>query len=115
MNSCLDAGGHSVGFLSHGLMRATLSQVWRPYVMSGQLVLVSAVVPEQGLRSGLLWSGIITFTLSDAAIVAASDEKGGTWAGAQANHKAGFPCMSMRRVMFREVTVVSLMMGWVCR
>ena len=91
MNSCLDAGGHSVGFLSHGLMRATLSQVWRPYVMSGQLVLVSAVVPEQGFEKWFaLERNHYIYALSDAAIVAASDEKGGTWAGAQANHKKGW-------------------------
>ena len=87
MISAFQAGGQAVGVLSNALMRAASSSAFRPFLMSGQLTLISPFHPEAGFHAGnAMTRNKYIYCLADIAVVITSKlTQGGTWAGAQEN------------------------------
>jgi predicted Rossmann fold nucleotide-binding protein DprA/Smf involved in DNA uptake len=92
MTGTLENDGTGVVVLADGLLRAALAAQYRNKIMSGDLVLVSPFNPEVGFNVGLAMArNSYIYCLSDAAVVVCSTVgKGGTWAGATENLKAGW-------------------------
>ncbi|MCY3629128.1 MAG: hypothetical protein F4Z16_05360 [Rhodothermaceae bacterium] len=97
MRSSLESGGKVIGVLTHQLLaKTTDNSFWKceqkiqDYILDGKIVLMSVTDPEKELhgryygRSAMQRNKYI-YCLSDAAVVVRSDEKGGTWKGAEEN------------------------------
>lgn len=88
MQTALDAGGHVIGVLGHGLAQASVSKKYRRFLQAGLLALVSPFNPETGFSVGAtMGRNKIIYTLSEACLVVAAESKGGTWTGANENLK----------------------------
>ncbi len=87
MEAALDARGTAVGILADSLERAVRAH--NKTLSRGDLCLVSPYSPNAGFSVGAaMGRNRLIYTLSDYAIVVASDaEAGGTWAGATENLK----------------------------
>ena len=86
MLGALDAEGTVAGVLSDNLLLTSTRSKYRPHLMSGNLVLISAVYPEAGFNAGnAMQRNKYIYCLSDVAVVVHSGTKGGTWSGAQEN------------------------------
>jgi len=87
MESALEARGTSVSVLADSLERAVRGQ--KEALSRGDLCLVTPYSPNAGFSVGAaMGRNRLIYTLSDYAIVVASDaETGGTWAGATENLK----------------------------
>lgn len=92
MTGALEAEGMAVGVLADSLLRACTSARYRKALMRNDLVLVSPFNPEAGFNTGnAMARNKYIYCLSDAAIVIeATENKGGTWAGAIENLKKGW-------------------------
>lgn len=84
MMAALNHGGCAIGVLAEGLGRAALAGQYHDAIMDSRLTLISAYEPESPWRTfAAMERNKLIYALADAAIVvAASDEQGGTWAGA---------------------------------
>ena len=88
MLGVLEAGGYCLGFVADSLIRKSTSSIFRKYIISKKLCLVSPFNPEAGFNVGNAMSrNKLIYTQSDATIVMKSDTKGGTWEGAKENLK----------------------------
>lgn len=86
MLGALAKGGYAVGVLADSLLRKSLSQMYREYLMNEKLVLISPYYPEAGFNVGnAMGRNKYIYCISDAAIVVHSGLKGGTWTGANEN------------------------------
>ena len=87
MQGALEADGTAVGVLADNLLRAVTSARYRTALMNRSLVLVSPFSPEAGFDVGnAMGRNKYIYCLADGAVVvASSEEKGGTWAGAVEN------------------------------
>ena len=92
MKGALGSEGTAVAVLADSLLRAATSSLYRRPLLSGDLVLVSAVNPEARFNVGnAMARNRYIYCLSDAAVVVASARgSGGTWSGACENAKAGW-------------------------
>ena len=83
MFGALDREGTVVGILADSLLRASSSKMYRSYLRSQNLVLVSPFNPEAGFTVGrAMQRNKYIYCLSDRALVVHSGIKGGTWEGA---------------------------------
>lgn len=92
MIGALDHEGIVIGVLADSLLRSATSAKYRKYLMNGDLVLISPFNPEAGFNVGKAMNrNRYVYCLADAAVVVSSSrEKGGTWAGAVENLRAGW-------------------------
>lgn len=84
MRGALDEGGRVVGVLSDSLETSLRDPTTREHMTSGALCLASPFHPRAPFRAGnAMARNKIVYCLSTVAVVVAtSDRKGGTWAGA---------------------------------
>ena len=84
MIGALEKEGTAVGVLADSLLRAATSAMYRPYLRSSNLVVVSPYNPEAGFNVGnAMARNRCVYCLADQAMVISSDlDKGGTWQGA---------------------------------
>ena len=84
MYGALHEGGYVCEVMAENLERAVLDAGRRNYLMSGNLILVSAYDPKASFNIGhAMQRNKLIYALSEASLVVASDfNKGGTWAGA---------------------------------
>ena len=88
MIGALEAEGTVVGVLADGLLRKCTSAMFRPHLVSANLVLFSSVDPEAPFHAGnAMQRNRYIYCLSDAALVVHSGTRGGTWSGASENLK----------------------------
>ena len=91
MLGALESEGTAVGVLADSLLRACLSRKYRSHLSANNLVLISPFHPEVGFHGGnAMQRNKYIYCLSDAAVVAHSGVKGGTWNGATENLKRGW-------------------------
>ncbi len=98
MQGAGESEGRVIGVLADSLLRASVNRDNRRGIEEGRLVLVSPFNPEAGFNAGnAMQRNRYIYALSDYALVVQSDlEKGGTWAGATENLKAGWVPMFVR-------------------
>lgn len=85
MNGSLELGGSVIGVMAEGLAKAVPKALRAP-VMDGCLCLISPFPPEaRWTPARAMERNKYIYGLSMAAVIAESDIKGGTWAGAQEN------------------------------
>ncbi|WP_426683420.1 DNA-processing protein DprA [Xanthomonas translucens pv. undulosa] len=84
MLGALESEGTAVGVLADSLLRSSTSLKYRKALMRNDLALVSPFNPEAAFNAGnAMARNKYIYCLADAAIViAATENKGGTWAGA---------------------------------
>ena len=89
METTLKADGTCVGVLADSLMKASASARFRKHIFENSLALVSPFNPEAGFNVGNAMSrNRYIYCLSDCAVVIDStQDKGGTWNGAEENLK----------------------------
>lgn len=99
MLGTLKREGTAVGVLADSLLRSATSSAYRKHLMSNDLVLVSPFSPEAGFDVGnAMARNKYIYCLADAAIVVScTREKGGTWAGAIEDLKAGWVPLWVKR------------------
>lgn len=98
MFGALDKGGTVVGILADSLLRASSSKMYRSYLRSQDLVLISSFNPEAGFTVGkAMQRNKYIYCLSDKALVVHSGIKGGTWEGAIENMKKQWVPIWIRR------------------
>ena len=98
MFGALDKGGTVVGILADSLLRTSSSKMYRSYLRSQNLVLISSFNPEAGFTVGkAMQRNKYIYCLSDKALVVHSGIKGGTWEGAIENMKKQWVPIWVRR------------------
>ena len=98
MFGALDKGGTVVGILADSLLRASSSKMYRSYLRSQDLVLISPFNPEAGFTVGkAMQRNKYIYCLADRALVVHSGIKGGTWEGAIENMKKQWVPIWVRR------------------
>ncbi|MEW6166487.1 MAG: DNA-processing protein DprA [Pseudomonadota bacterium] len=99
MMGALEAEGTAIGVLVDSLLRTSTSSRYRKALMSNDLALVSPFNPEAGFNVGnAMARNKYIYCLSDAAIViAATENKGGTWSGAVENLRRGWVPLWVRQ------------------
>lgn len=99
MLTALVHGGTAVGVLADSLIRTTVAGKYRDALREERLVLMSPFDPSVGFNVGnAMARNKYVYTLSNWAVVVNSDyQKGGTWAGAQENLKAGWVPLLVRQ------------------
>jgi predicted Rossmann fold nucleotide-binding protein DprA/Smf involved in DNA uptake len=92
MQGALDQEGTVIGVLADRLLRAATSAKYRKGLMANNVVLVSPFNPEAGFDAGnaMARNKYIYCLAVLAIVVAASNNKGGTWAGAVENLSKGW-------------------------
>ena len=92
MLGALDRDGEAVGVVGDSLLKVATGGMYRQYVMSGQLVLVSPFHPESPFSViQAMTRNRYIYCLSDAAVVISSvAHKGGTWSGASQALRQGW-------------------------
>lgn len=98
MSAALEAGGRVIGILADGLDRAATSGRYRDGLRSGLLVLASPYDPGARFSvHGAMGRNKIVYALSHwGLVVSSATGKGGTWAGAVENLKAGWVPLFVR-------------------
>lgn len=99
LRSALAAGGRGIAILPGDLERSSLERDLRGEIESGRLTLVSPYDPDSHFT---VWNAMDRnkdiYALGDWCVVVSSDlDKGGTWAGAVENLKAGWIPLFVRR------------------
>ena len=91
MVAALKQRGSAIGVLADGLGRAAVSAPHHDAILEGRLTLISPYEPEsRWFAFTAMERNKLIYALADAAVVvAASDEQGGTWAGAVEALKQG--------------------------
>ena len=98
MLGALEAAGTVIGVLADNLLRACSTAKYRKYLMTNDLVLISTFYPEAGFNAGnAMQRNKYIYSLSDAAMVVHSGEKGGTWNGALENVKEQWVSLWVKR------------------
>ncbi len=99
MLGALQSEGTAVGVLADSLLRSATSSAYRKHLMANDLVLISPFSPEAGFNVGnAMARNKYIYCLADAAIVVScTREKGGTWAGAIEDLKAGWVPLWVKR------------------
>jgi predicted Rossmann fold nucleotide-binding protein DprA/Smf involved in DNA uptake len=99
MLGALQSEGTAVGVLADSLLRSATSAAYRKHLMANDLVLISPFSPEAGFNVGnAMARNKYIYCLADAAIVVSSTRnKGGTWAGAIEDLKAGWVPLWVKR------------------
>ena len=98
MFGALDKGGTAVGILADSLLRTSSSKMYRSYLRSQDLVLISSFNPGAGFTVGkAMQRNKYIYCLSDRALVVHSGIKGGTWEGAIENIKKQWVPIWVRR------------------
>ena len=89
MLSSLKSGSTCIGIVSDSLFAASASTLWRQYLKSKQLVLISPFFPDAKFTAAnAMERNKYIYLLSSATVVICSDEEtGGTWEGAKENLK----------------------------
>lgn len=84
MDGCLDAGGSAIGVLADSLEKVLREPRYRAAVANGRLVLVTAVHPRApfSVASAMARNKYIYCLASFGLVVASSEKRGGTRAGA---------------------------------
>ncbi len=84
MNAALEAGGKVTGVLTGDLKRTAMNREHRNLLIEKRLLLVSPYDPSIGFNVGhAMQRNKVIYALADAGlIVQATENKGGTWAGA---------------------------------
>lgn len=84
MLGALEHEGTAVGVLADSLMRSATSAMYRKYLTTSNVVLVSPYNPEAGFNVGnAMARNRFVYCLANQAVVISSDmDKGGTWQGA---------------------------------
>ncbi len=84
MLGALEAGGSVVGILPGNLHHAARSRLWKEYLASGRLALVTPFEPDAGFSTGTAMgrNRFIYFLGDWALVVDAAAGQGGTWTGA---------------------------------
>lgn len=84
MLGALEREGTAVGVLADSLMRSATSAMYRKYLTTSNLVLVTPYNPESRFNVGnAMARNRYVYCLADQAVVISSDlDKGGTWQGA---------------------------------
>ena len=91
MDGALAEGGRVLGILADSLAKAVLSKRNRDAILSGQLTFLSPFAPEASFSIGRAMDrNKYLYAISDAAVIADSGVKGGTWAGAIENAAHGW-------------------------
>ncbi len=87
MITVADKGGAYIGVLANGLAKEALSGVYRNSLRDERGVLISPFNPDAGFNVGNAMSrNKYIYTLAEwALVISASEQKGGTWAGAIEN------------------------------
>ena len=98
MSAAMARGGVSVGVVADSLERLVRRKAWRERLLGGELVLVSEHHPSRRFDVGwAMQRNRVVYCLARAAVVVASDAgRGGTWAGAADNAKAGWVPLYVR-------------------
>ncbi len=99
MLGTLQREGTAVGVLADSLLRSATSSAYRKHLMANNLALISPFSPEAGFNVGnAMARNKYIYCLADAAIVVScTKEKGGTWAGAIEDLKAGWVPLWVKR------------------
>lgn len=103
MAAALTAGGASIGVMSDSLARRLREAEVRAWLSEGVLLLISPYRPDAGFHVGTaMGRNRLIYCLSQAAIVITTEVdgkgkgKGGTWAGAIENLRAGWVPLYVR-------------------
>lgn len=104
MLGALQSEGTAVGVLADSLLRSATSSAYRKHLMANDLVLISPFSPEAGFNVGnAMARNKYIYCLADAAIVVScTREKGGAWAGAIEDLKAGWVPLWVKRSIDRS-------------
>jgi len=88
MLGAMHAGGHAIGVMANGLLKASTSRKWREGLMDGRVTLISPFNPEAGFNTGnAMARNKYIYCLADTSLVVHSGQKGGTLNGAMENLK----------------------------
>ncbi len=88
MIAALDAGGFAIGVLADSLLKAATKPQYRKALQEGRLLLITPYYPEASFSTGTaMGRNKYIYSLSKGVVVVKSDEKGGTWTGANENLK----------------------------
>ncbi|MEM8721657.1 MAG: DNA-processing protein DprA [Cyanobacteria bacterium P01_G01_bin.39] len=84
MLSVLDKGGMSIGIVANSLAKAAVAKKYRTAIKEGRLALISSYDPDAGFSVGnAMGRNKYIYALANYAVVInATENKGGTWAGA---------------------------------
>jgi predicted Rossmann fold nucleotide-binding protein DprA/Smf involved in DNA uptake len=98
VDGALEGGGKAVEVLADGFEKALRDVERRRHVEAGRLCVVTAFHPSQPFSVDVVMArNRLLYTLGRVAFVAASEEgRGGTWAGAVENLKAGWVPLFVR-------------------
>jgi predicted Rossmann fold nucleotide-binding protein DprA/Smf involved in DNA uptake len=98
MEAAVEAGGAAFGVLADSLERTVRQPDLRELLLEGRLVLLTPYSPTAGFSVGAaMGRNKVIYGLADFGVVVSSDfEKGGTWAGAVENLKAGWCPLCVR-------------------
>ncbi len=97
MDAALDANGQVIGILADSMGKSVLTKRYRNAIADGRLLLLSPNEPEARFTvTQAMERNRYIYAASDAVIVADSDVKGGTWAGALENVRHGWTAAHVR-------------------
>ncbi len=93
MLSCITAGGTAIGVVAESLLTLSTRRNFREAILAGRLTLISSFDPDAGFTvPNAMARNRWIYALSDRAlVVACSQGRGGTWAGAIEAIKHGEP------------------------
>ncbi|MDP8220870.1 MAG: DNA-processing protein DprA [Candidatus Stygibacter frigidus] len=89
MQTALDYGGKAIGFLKQNFSFKNLSKSgWNKFLEDGSLTLLTEIAPDEKMDRKKYIAAAMSrnkyiYALAEFGIVVASDNKGGTWEGAQ--------------------------------
>lgn len=93
MLSCANEGGTAVGVVAESLLKLSIRREFRESILAGRMTLVSSFDPDAGFSvPNAMARNRWVYALADQALVVACTEgRGGTWAGAIDALKRGVP------------------------
>ncbi len=98
MIACLQEDGMAIGVLPDGLARAAQSALWRAYLESDHLLLISMEPPEAAFTARAAHCrNRVLYALGDwSLVISAREGMGGTWTGAISNMREGWSPLFVR-------------------
>ena len=98
MVACAGAGGSSLGVVAESLLQQSTRRQFRDPILEGRLALISSFDPETPFNVGnAMARNRWIYALADRGlVVACSEERGGTWAGAIEALRHSFPVFARR-------------------
>ena len=101
MMAAVEAGGSAIGILADSLLRAATKAEYRKALKDGRLLLMTPYYPEASFSIGnAMGRNKYIYVLSKGVVVAKSDEKGGTWSGANENLKKQWVPLWVRDIQY---------------